>query len=342
MDGFLLKRKHADGGNRHYLSLFSGQENHESIVLPFSKNSYVDGSGCGGLLYFDNFKGRIIISNPTTKTFKSLDPPKMPNPPNITIFSGSGLGYDRISDDYKVVRLFTHCPAIFSPRDFHNKAEVFSLKRGSWKEINSHVDGCTGFTNSMSGIYINGVCYWSANGYTIISFDFADERFSSFDLPVSNLYDHRNNLIKVNDMLGVFRQQKPLQFSTGFELLVRKEGSWVPWCNVHLCDIVRPLLLNEGQFLFLEKQLNLRHSQLVVYDLKAEKLEELDIYDYPKLMTIIPYVEDRFLLRCAKPMEDGCYSKDEEKEEDRDKLLEWRKKNEEDKEEDQELIRPKC
>ncbi|XP_057786534.1 uncharacterized protein LOC131003978 [Salvia miltiorrhiza] len=117
-------------------------------------------------------------------------------------------------------------------------------------------------------------------------------------------------------------------FSTTFELLVRKEGSWVPLFNVNLCDIVRPLLFNEDRFLFLEKQLSERFSQLVVYDLKEEKLEELDIYDYRNVMTIMPYVEDRFLLRHSKPMEDGCYSKDEEKEEDRNKLLEWMRRME--------------
>ncbi|XP_057786528.1 uncharacterized protein LOC131012801 [Salvia miltiorrhiza] len=348
MNGFFLKRKYDDGGDKNYLSLFSGQdwsrcENHESIVLPFSKKSRIHGSSCGGLFYFDNFKGRIIICNPTTKTFKSLDPPKMPNPPNITMFSCSGLGYDHISDDYKVVRRFYHSYGTYL--DTVYKAEVFSLKRGSWKEINSHVDGSILDTRVCTdGIYINGVCYWLAASWKVVSFDFTDERFSFFNLPVfssfnspmKNLYDYvkfRYDLIKVNDMVGVFRSQKPpplgpgcFGFSTTFELFVRKEGSWVPWCNVHLCDIVRPLLLNEDRFLFLEKQLSERLSQLVVYDLKAEKLEELDIYDYREVMTIIPYVEDRFLLRYSKPMGDRSYSKDEEEEENRDKLWEWEKK----------------
>ncbi|XP_057810731.1 uncharacterized protein LOC131025130 [Salvia miltiorrhiza] len=350
MEGLFLKRYHTASCNRNYLSLLSvsGEdwsvcENDEPIMLPFARNSIIDGSSCGGLMYFDNFRGRIIICNPTTKTFEPLDPPKFPRPPIMIIFCGSGFGYDPISDDYKVVRHYYH--SYFSciknsGRDPKHVVEVFSLKHGFWKEIQGPVvdddDGrCLVSTTCMTGIYVDGVCYWTSC-ICVISFDCTDERFSSFDLPMKKNQDgdFLHYLIKVNGVLGVFRYERPppfgpeyVEFSTTFELLVREESSWVPWCNVDLSNAVRrPLLLfNEGQFLFLEKQVSEHIYQLVVYDFKANKLEELDVYDYPEMMTIMPHVETRFRLRFPKPM-DGSYSKDEEKEENNDRILEWRRK----------------
>ncbi|XP_057796729.1 uncharacterized protein LOC131012746 [Salvia miltiorrhiza] len=343
MEGLFLKRYHTASCNRNYLSLLSGEdwsvcENHETIMLPFARNSNIDGSSCGGLMYFDNFGGRIIICNPATKTFEPLDPPKFPHPPIMIIFCGSGFGYDPILDDYKVVRHYYHSyfGCIKNPgRDSKHVVEVFSLKNHFWKEIEGPVvDDDLIPTDCMTGIHVDGVCYWTSC-ICVISFDFTDECFSSFDLPMKNQdEDFLHYLIKVTDMLGVFRYERPpplgpeyVGFSTTFELLVRKESSWVPWCNIDLYNVVRrPLLLfNEGQILFLEKQVSEHLYQLVVYDFKTEKLEELDIYDYPEQMTIMPYVETRFSLRYPKPM-DGSYSKDEEKEENNDRILEWRRK----------------
>ncbi|XP_057810728.1 uncharacterized protein LOC131025127 [Salvia miltiorrhiza] len=352
MEGLFLKRYHTASCNRNYLSLLSvsGEdwsvcENDEPIMLPFARNSTIDGSSCGELMYFDNFGGRIIICNPTTKSFVPLDPPKFPRPPVTIIFCGSGFGYDPISDDYKVVRHYYHSyfECIKDPgREPNNVAEVYSLKNGSWKEILGPFDDedddddgiCFVPTDCMTGIYVDGVCYWTSC-VGVISFDFTHELFSSFDLPMKNKDgDFLHNLIKVNDVLGVFRNERPptcypkyVEFSSTFELLVRKESSWVPWLNVDLSnDVRRPLLLfNEGQFLFLEKQVHEHIYQLVVYDFKAKKLTELDVYDFPEMMTIMPHVETRFPLWFPIPM-DGFYSKDEEKEENNDRILEWRRK----------------
>ncbi|KAL6583025.1 hypothetical protein OROMI_005103 [Orobanche minor] len=174
MDGLVLK--HSIDGIEHLSFLSPAHMSpKETITLPFNdEDDQTEGNCCRGLFYLNNFDGKSVICNLTTKKLKQLTPPHA-----VHFHCDSGLGYDPISDDYKVIR--NHKPA--------STAEVYSLKSDSWKLITG--PGADVRMGPQCGLYLDGRCYWirvTSNPHVgirdfILSFYFTHETFSRFSLP---------------------------------------------------------------------------------------------------------------------------------------------------------------
>ncbi|KAL6568630.1 hypothetical protein OROHE_004314 [Orobanche hederae] len=318
MDGLVLK--HSIDGIEHLSFLSPAHMSpKETITLPFNgENDQTEGNCCRGLFYLNNFDGKSVICNLTTKKLKQLTPPHP-----IHFHCDSGLGYDPISDDYKVIR--NHKPA--------STAEVYSLKSDSWKLITG--PGADVRMGPQCGLYLDGRCYWirvTSNPQVgirdfILSFDFTYETFSRFPLPPA-LRPPRTpgsppsptrfqvDLFDCDGSLGVVGY-KELEDHKGrvakhFELWVCKcigRGSWTRSFSVILLDVERPLGLRDGRFLFLEGngKSSCGHGHLMVYDWVKEELREYDIYAIPPIsLLLLSYAENSVVLPDAKPLINGC------------------------------------
>ncbi|XP_017984402.1 PREDICTED: F-box/kelch-repeat protein At3g23880-like [Theobroma cacao] len=173
----------------------------ENIRMPVSicsgSRSRLTVSGvCNGLLCLhDGY--RINLWNPSTREVKLLPESTISLPPSVdsTYFYCMGLGFDRKSDDYKVlvnVVNRVHNEERIIAFKYISQIHLYSLSTESWREIphpkvsfdrlkylfNIYING---FCH-----YINGICHWPAfddSGDLILSFDVAEEVFSTSCLP---------------------------------------------------------------------------------------------------------------------------------------------------------------
>ncbi|XP_057768631.1 F-box/LRR-repeat/kelch-repeat protein At2g27520-like isoform X2 [Salvia miltiorrhiza] len=322
MDELVLKSFNGGGDNEHYLSIISPQdippkEGFENIHLYFyDKNKEnVSGNICGGLLYLDDFNGKSVVCNLTTKEFKFLCPPKKASP-CWDNFNGSGLGYDSESGDYKVIRSYTRCncdPDDENDREGcrggrHTKTELYSLQSDSWKEIpnpNSHIF-------PECGVSIMGNCYWTVvshdgSTFSILSFNFSEESFSCIPSPPVTMKKFMYVVVECDGFLGaIVFERKSKRGVKSFQLWVWKESSWVKSFGVALRGIEKPLGLKDGRFLLLEKKRKRKSRKrksgddlsrpLVVYDCISKEWKEPDIYACAQDVKVLSYVQDRVLL----------------------------------------------
>ncbi|KAK4415023.1 F-box protein CPR1 [Sesamum alatum] len=68
---------------------------------------------CNGVVLISQSKGIKFLWNPLTREFHRLPPLKLSKKTRGLYHSVSGLGYDSVADDYKVVRIVQ----VFDPRD---------------------------------------------------------------------------------------------------------------------------------------------------------------------------------------------------------------------------------
>ncbi|MCD9646951.1 hypothetical protein HAX54_037208 [Datura stramonium] len=139
---------------------------------------------CNGLVLVVDRENVKFLINPTTLKYHQI-----PNFDLALSLRGSchmyGLGYDVLSDDYKVVALSYH--------DTNNEfktdtfVDIYSVRKGLWMELeNSPYDHS--LTDRASGVLVNGALHWlacrtSEYSTVIAAFDLSDEKFSEVPGP---------------------------------------------------------------------------------------------------------------------------------------------------------------
>ncbi|KAJ4840030.1 hypothetical protein Tsubulata_029514 [Turnera subulata] len=130
-------------------------------------------------------KLEIVVWNPFTGLYRKLSD-------SITWFDGRyahGFGYDSASDDYKVFIATRKCYGGV-------RVHIFSLKAGSWKEVENPARELQHLTSGGSmGLFLNGALHWDSKNekdgsIKIIAFDLAKEKFYDVPLPPSTHHYH--------------------------------------------------------------------------------------------------------------------------------------------------------
>ncbi|GLT75132.1 hypothetical protein SLA2020_468810 [Shorea laevis] len=158
----LFGKKPGELENRLSLFSFADDNRDTSTVvksLDFSISSgprELEISGyCDGIICLSDSRGFIALANPGLRQFRVL-PVTFPSSEPIIPFNAccSGFGYDPISDDYKVVRIwnsyYSHIPRV----------EIYTLSTDSWREIKSEPFLEEISLNLIPGKYLNGAYYW--------------------------------------------------------------------------------------------------------------------------------------------------------------------------------------
>ncbi|KAJ9558807.1 hypothetical protein OSB04_013421 [Centaurea solstitialis] len=179
-----------------------------------------------------------------------------------------GFGYDKMSDDFKVVSL-TYDWYSSSTRP---KVEVYTLKTGFWRElVFPHNLSCFYTQSEWSRIFSNGCVHWICTAdsnwsrYSILTFDISTELFGEIQLPEFLAQKHLLKISVVGESLAVilssgFNFDGLMSGGSTYVVMIMKEynnpASWTTLYHIHYPD------LNLG------KPLRLRNKWDVIAELK--------------------------------------------------------------------------
>ncbi|XVF65866.1 hypothetical protein PTKIN_Ptkin09bG0285500 [Pterospermum kingtungense] len=304
-------------GGTFYISALSNPNfsQKHNLVLPDAVSKFFSFfvSSCNGLLFLDDFTGNSLIWNPSSGEHKFLPPTclgKDDSHPAVDrrSFFCSGFGYDPKSEDYKVVRFLK----IFFEEDeelefkddeeleFEDdqelptdeyRVELYSVNSNSWKPISYTLQAHPFYDQST---YIDGVYFWVAfdrSGVFIVSYNFADEEFSTFPIPECNIWkDDGVQLIEFDRSLAIVIYPPPSYTERHFDIWVWNGKSWTKkFTTEPLPDVLRLLGFSKnGKHMFLEGS----NYQLLLYDLETKELKDAGIRDdFRGTLQLIHYVE---------------------------------------------------
>ncbi|XP_027348432.1 putative F-box protein At5g15660 [Abrus precatorius] len=133
---------------------------------------YFLGSAVNGILCLSQHD-QTVLWNPKTHEFEVL-------PPSLTgIKRLHGFGYDKVSDDYKII-----CTVAALPKAW----EIYSLRSDSWRKLDIDMPPCDSKPIGAD-VYLNGMCHWGGekDGFEmcLVSFELSKE-FLTTPLPDLN------------------------------------------------------------------------------------------------------------------------------------------------------------
>ncbi|KEH18191.1 F-box protein interaction domain protein [Medicago truncatula] len=192
-----------------YLHLLSSQsfENRLKLDLPTPLQQedpifYIRGSSTNnGTLCLSNADdSTLVLWNPTTDEIVVIpsSPMESVSPYWSTLISFHGFGYDRVRDDYKIIRCLDYFP--LSERDlfylnlpeeaqsekifYDNVWEIYSLRCNTWEKLDVNMLSDT----NQHILYTNdGICHWLNNDdrLWLVSFDLSSYVYFTTSTPIT-------------------------------------------------------------------------------------------------------------------------------------------------------------
>ncbi|CAA7054415.1 unnamed protein product [Microthlaspi erraticum] len=261
---------------------------------------------CNGLIGLSNSPTDLAIFNPSTRQIHRLPPSPIDLPEGSTTrgYVFYGLGYDSVNDDYKIVRMvqFKRDSNDELGCSFPYEVKVFSLKKNSWKRIDSNFSTIQLlFYFYYHLLYRRGYGVLAGNSLhwvlprrpgliafnIVIRFDLALEEFEIVRLPEAVM----NGEIDIQMDIGVLDgclclmcnyDQKHVDVWVMREYNVR--DSWskaftvMKPKSVKSFAYMRPLVYSKSRDKVL---LEINNTKLVWFDLESKKLSTLRIKDCP-------------------------------------------------------------
>jgi molecular chaperone HtpG len=217
----LLQQTQPDPSDHGYvLYLLSGETLEKKVKLcppplfrEINNPGFILGPVINGIMCLCQNGTTVVLWNPTTDEFKLLPPSPTQLEPSvryeIELEKLHGFGYDRVRDDYNVIR---HVHYELNLSDYQNYSdsegddendsyrvsrddvwEIYSLRSNSWRKLDLDMPcGMTTFVGVY--VYLNGVCHWwtydddyDKEAY-LVSFDLSKEVFCKTLMP-STLID---------------------------------------------------------------------------------------------------------------------------------------------------------
>ncbi|KAL3824596.1 hypothetical protein ACJIZ3_020625 [Penstemon smallii] len=253
---------------------------------------------CNGLILISHYhpEKSWTLRNPFTRDFLELPP----YDEETCILRGGmacgGVGYDCVSDDYKVVRI----AQIYSPDNKTPMLEtlVYSLKLCYWRRVNDFPN-CYIPSHGEHGVYVNGALHWRTfrkqRGQAmecIIAFDLVTENYRTMPLP-SDLTEPKMSLGSdmYLDVLGECLFLSCCYWITRLDGWIMKDcGGIYSWTklfsftglgSISAMGKLRPIayLKNEGLVL-----LQHDHEEFFLYDVEKKSAKRFKIGGAPSYM----------------------------------------------------------
>ncbi|PON77051.1 F-box domain containing protein, partial [Parasponia andersonii] len=237
---------------------------------------------CNGIICFARYN-KIILCNPAIKEWRSLPKPCLDSGSFEAL--GVGFGYDSRGNDYKVVRFGLDRFLPDRIEYFKARAELYSLRSDSWREIEIHLELDT-FPHLGKEVFNRGVIYWFLWTHNVIfSFNVLDEVFHSIPLPNNLLVVQQDHFIR----LGVWNESVVLFFYSNKRGSPNSIEVWMmedcfvgaqdscPWTKKlvigPLADVAIPLTFLKNYELLLQRT----DGGLILYDLHSQILRNFTI-----------------------------------------------------------------
>ncbi|XP_047326053.1 F-box protein CPR1-like [Impatiens glandulifera] len=244
---------------------------------------------CDGLICMANAKNAdyVVLWNPSTRECFNLDSTCIDNPDDaVSEECIYRLGYDKINDDYKVVRLAFYLKELFGKPDYEVK--VYSMKTDSWhtSEKFPYYPSTESIGNSVAG----GAMHWisdmkldSQNKRMIVAFDFRTEKYRVISPPESqDPYD----CLFLDNLEGCLSISCSRYLSLTMDLFLLKEYggenehwskliTWSPTFSFQVQSTMVPIAYSKcGKKVLL----NLDDERLGWYNLEEKTFEEIRIH----------------------------------------------------------------
>ncbi|KAK1385700.1 hypothetical protein POM88_023435 [Heracleum sosnowskyi] len=155
------------------------------LYLPsqFSDRAFIN--ACDGLVCLSNLESSIIhIWNPSTKRLKLLPPPKKQL---SRWYVPIGLGFDHISNDYKLLRISYKVQQDYT---YAVEPELYSANSDSWKDIQIPKQLQQPSWSDMSKVVPAKSGLYMAILRELIAFDLHNEEFHLYPFPICEQYYH--------------------------------------------------------------------------------------------------------------------------------------------------------
>ncbi|KAL0414714.1 UNVERIFIED_CONTAM: F-box/kelch-repeat protein [Sesamum radiatum] len=270
----------------HSISTIKDDAISRKLELPGDWTEVV--GSCDGLVLLVNEDYEKFLVNPIT-----LQQITVPNSPlalnRRESFSMHGFGYDSSSDDYKVVTLsYYNTDNEYEPDCVDTFVDVYSVKRGVWKRIDSSpYDHAV--PELSPGAFVNGAIHWLASsrepGYpsVIAAFNLADEVF--VEIPAPSGVDVQNFVFNKLVVLGGYLCMIDTRGNGPTDVWIMKEyglvDSWTKFSihGDHEWDVVKPLCLIGDE----EVVLVTEGETLVVYNRTVGTLRDMVVDGAPAM-----------------------------------------------------------
>nr|XP_043625961.1 F-box/kelch-repeat protein At3g06240-like [Erigeron canadensis] len=189
-----------------------------------------------------------------------------------------GVGYDSVTDDYKVISL-SHFLELNKPTI--SCLSIYSLKSNTW-----NVDIPYDFTLSPPAVYVNGFVHSVANKFdgssVMVAFSLEDESFSEVPSPDLSNIDRKISkckLVVINGKLAIYVNHEKLKVWLMNEYGVKNSWSKIPLDTFNSeFRMERPVIFDENGKIRVAGK-----GQMVIYDFKKGKLSE-NTYVWSSLM----------------------------------------------------------
>ncbi|MCH83092.1 F-box protein [Trifolium medium] len=284
----------------------SGENFENSVKLdwpkPFPENEYLvpnehySGFGILGsasvngilcLCAFHDTEWKLILWNSTTTEFKVIPSSPFELGEDATPHRHL-LGYDRIEDDYKVIR-FIECDVVYDEYGDANDDdgfvsfwEIYSLNDNLWGKIDDHIS----LFSDNKDVYMDGVSHWWHKSEThtyLVSFDFSDESFTTTPIPFyidDSFPVLRKDLLILNGSIAFIINYK--KTSTIHILILGELGVKESWTKLLVvgpspCLNYPIVVAKKGKILFRNRDRNQYKQGLVWFDLSTGMIDMIDL-----------------------------------------------------------------
>jgi molecular chaperone HtpG len=259
-----------------------------------------------GVLCLYKTNEKVVLWNPVVKEFKVI--PRSPfgyeTPYRIPNFHIHGFGYDRVKDDYKVIRqiLFFRLSSFDEgwrkvPKgiSYNSIWDIYSLRSNSWRKLDIDMPGCFP-TNTGVKLYMDGVCHWWGNNEIdkqdyLVSFDLSNESFITTPI-VLNIHSgfHIRRLTVLNESIAwITNYEKTNTFHISILGKVGVKESWIKLMIIEPLSFVEHHIgVGKNGDIFFSKE----NGEYVSFNLRTQMIVEFGIKDQSNQSQLVIYEEN--------------------------------------------------
>ncbi|XP_074354736.1 F-box protein CPR1-like [Apium graveolens] len=281
------------------------------------------GAANGLMCFCKNKKSEFILFNPSTRKFRKVSsiPREFAGIDGLVEVALCGFGYDRVNDDYKVVRIGQFAGG----NQFYLVVVVYSMRSDSWTRIQD-VPGNICITPER-GRFAGGVLYWLAMKYqvdfrgSIVGFDLGLGRFT--EVPCPAVRGKVFMLVSAGESLCVLDNYNGSSMDVWLMNSAGMENSWSgmenSWYRAFSVEkpgalgnfkFVKPVAFSEsGKCVLLEVD----RAKLIWYDLVKKAAKNIRIRGIPSKFDSYAYTESLLQLTEGKQLDKSSHGTKEKK-----------------------------
>ncbi|AES80355.2 putative galactose oxidase/kelch, beta-propeller, F-box associated interaction [Medicago truncatula] len=243
------------------------------------------------ILYSSTINGTLCLSkgdktfvlwNPTTDEVNVIPPsPRDSVSPDSAMISFHGFGYNRVRDDYTIIKCLNN------PKAW----EIYSLRCNTWKKLDVNMPSRSYYRDLLNTN--DGICHWLSetdDQLCLVSFDLSSYVFLTTSTPIimnqidfedPNDYGMMALLVMLNGSIALISCYVG---KTTFDILILGElGVSESWTKLFTIGplpsyIEEPIGVGKNGDIFFEK---INDGKLVCYDLSTHMFEEISLEEPP-------------------------------------------------------------